>query len=170
MIEIEKQERERDRKRTYISSWCMYETDLDLMWKGYVHQSSGVAIKSTIKKLKDICDNAVGNHPIDISEVKYFDQTSKKHINDFGTPTTFLYKDFHFKLDNEFRIIHYPNFSSETPDHIDLKIDLEKLIEEVVLKPRTEENARLYVLKLLHDVGLEKIPVLASRDDREVIE
>ena len=96
----------------------MSECDLDLMWKGYVRNPPGIAIKSSARRLKDICDKATDYWPLDISKVTYFDHAERKNINYFGTPTTFLYKDNHFKLDNELRIIHYPNISGTTPTHV----------------------------------------------------
>jgi hypothetical protein len=44
------------------------------------------------------------------------------------------------------------------------------LIEEVVFQPRVEESSLRVVREALSAAGLEKIPVLASRDDRELIE
>ena len=36
MTEIERENRRKDRLKSYISCWCMRDFDLDLMWKGYV--------------------------------------------------------------------------------------------------------------------------------------
>jgi hypothetical protein len=140
------------------------------MWKAYVHNPSGVAVKSTVKRLINVCDKAVNYSPLDISMVTYFDHAGGEHINQFGTPTTFLYKDIHFKLDNELRIIYSQDYSEPTPDHVFLTIDLKDLIEEVVLQPGTIESGLKSVREALNKVGLGKIPVLASRDDRELIE
>lgn len=170
MIESEREKRRKDRLKTYISCWCMGEVDLDLMWKGYVRNPPGVAVKSTVKRLKNICDKAVEYWPLDISTVTYFDHAGTKNINYFGTPTNFLYKDFHFKLDNELRIIHSSNFPEPTPPHIFLAIDLGNLIEEVIFQPKTKENRLGLVREALDEAGLHKIPVLASRDDRDLIE
>jgi hypothetical protein len=102
--------------------------------------------------------------------VTYFNHAGGKNINYIGTPTTFLFKDVHFKLDNEFRIIHYPNISEPTPTHVYLKIDLRDLIENVVFQPRVKESSLKSVREALNKMGLDKIPVLASRDDRDLIE
>ena len=170
MIESEREHRRKDRLKTYISSWCIGDCDLDLMWKGYIRNPPGVAIKSSIRRLKDICDKAVEHWPLDISMVTYFDHSGGKNINYFGTPTTFLHKDIHFNLDNELRIIHYPNISEPTPTHVYLKLDLNHLIESVVFQPKTKESGLESVREVLNTAGLENIPLLASRDDRDLIE
>jgi hypothetical protein len=170
MIESNRERRRKDRLKTYISCWCMSDCDLDLMWKGYVRNPPGISIKSSVRRLKDIRDKAVEYWPLDISMVTYFDHAGGKDINYFGTPTTFLYKDVHFKLDNELRIIHYPNLSEPTSTHVYLKIDLKDLIENVVFQPRVKESSLRSVRVALNDVGLDKIPVLASREDRDLIE
>lgn len=169
MIKSEREGRQKDRMKTYISCWCMSDCDLDLMWKGYVRNPPGIAIKSSVRRLKHIRDKAVEFWPLDISNVTYFDHAGGKNINYFGTPTTFLYKDVHFKLDNEIRIIHYPNFSEPTPTHVLLKIDLIDLIENIVFQPRVKESSLISVREKLDDMGLDKIPLLASRDDRDLI-
>ncbi|MFZ4440190.1 MAG: hypothetical protein ACOYOS_17320 [Syntrophales bacterium] len=170
MIESEKEKRRKDRLTTYISCWCMGHCDLDLMWKGYIRNPPGVAIKSSVRRLKDICDKAVDYCRLDISMVTYFDHAGGENINYFGTPNTFLYKDSHFKLDNEFRIIYYPNISEPTPTHFFLKIDLKDLIENVVFQPRVKESNLKSVKEALNKSGLDTIPILASRDDRDFIE
>jgi len=170
MIESERERRRKDRLKTYLSCWCMSDCDLDLMWKGYIRNPPGISIKSSVRRLKDICDRVVKYWPLDISMVTYFDHAGGKNINYFGTPTTFLYKDLHFKLDNELRIIHYPNISEPTPNHVYLKLDLQDLIEKVVLQPGVKESSLKSVREALNKMGLDKIPVLASRDDRDLIE
>jgi hypothetical protein len=172
MVESEKEGRQKDRLRTYIGCWCMSDCDLDLMWKNYVRNPPGISIKSSVRRLKVICDEAVDYWPLDISIVKYFDHAGGENITYSGTPTTFIHKDLHFKLDNELRIIHYPNNSGTTPPptHVYLKIDLRELIEAVVLQPRAKESVLKYVREALNIAGLENIPLLASRDDRELIE
>ena len=169
MSEVERQNREQDRLRTYINCWCMYDYDLDLMWQGYVRNHPGVAIKSSVRKLQQICDNAVAHWPLDISRVSYFDHANGEFTNYFGTPSTFLKKDNHFQLDNELRIIHHPNVSTPSPEHIFLPVVLEDLIEEVVLQPKSTHKDLTSVREAMDKAGLKSIPVLASRDDREII-
>lgn len=170
MIENEKVRRSKDRRRSYISCWCLWEYDFDLMWKAYIEKPPGIAIKSSVKRLQMICDKAVTHWPIDISSVNYFDHAAGENINYFGTPAVFLNKDHHFQLDNELRIVHWPNLSDSTPDHVLLPLELPELIEFIVLQPKSDEDFLKSVRKLLDDSGCKDIPILYSRDDRELLE
>jgi hypothetical protein len=169
-INTERQRRIRDRNRTYVSCWCVGDCDLDLMWKAYIRNPPGVAIRSTVRHLQQVCDKAPMFWPLDISLVRYFDHARGQHINYWGTPGIFLYKDFHFKLDNELRIIHWPNMVSPTPDHISLPVSLADMIVSVVFAPHTQEVCARGTREILDALGLKTIPVEFSRDDRDLIE
>jgi hypothetical protein len=170
MIESEKVRRSKDRRRSYISCWCLGEYDFHLMWKAYIEKPPGIAIKSSVRRLQMICDNAVTHWPLDISLVNYFDQAAGKNINYFGTPAIFLNKDRHFQLDNELRIVHWPNMSEPTPEHVLLPLKLADLIESIVLQPRSDEDFLSLIRGLLDDSDCKEIPILYSRDDRELLE
>ncbi len=167
MVQIEESYRLRDRERTYLSCWCLGECDFDLMWKAYFRNPPRVAVRSTVNRLKVACDNAVNHWPLDISMVTYFDRAEGEHLNYFGTPTVFLHKDHHFSLDHELRIIHWPNISKPTPDHVFLPVNVAEIIEEIVLQPRSNKGVTESVMSLLEVAELKDIPVLCSRDDRE---
>ena len=169
LIEAEKERRRKDRLNTYINCWCMGECDLDLMWKRYIRKPPGISIMSSVKRLKDICDRALECWPLDISAIAYFKHVEGENINYLGTPATFIYKDVHFKLDNELRIIHYPSYSEPTPTHVFLKIDLKDLIEKVVLQPMAKESDMACVMGMLRNAELDEIPVEHSRADGEII-
>ena len=170
MIENEKGRRSKDRRRSYINCWCLGEYDFDLMWKAYIEKPPGIAIKSSARRLQMICDKAVTHWPLDISLVNYFDHAAGKNINYFGAPAVFLNKDHHFQLDNELRIVHWPNLSEPTPDHVLLPLKLPELIEFIVLQPKSDEDFLKSVRKLLDNSGCKEMPILYSRDDRELLE
>jgi len=170
LIETEREQRLRDKRRTYISCWCVASWDLDLMWKAYVgNKTPGVAVRSSPGRLHDLCQHH-DLQPIGISVVKYFDHAGGQPINYFGTPSAFVHKDHHFSLDNELRILHWPNMQEPTPDHQLLKCDLRDVIDLVVLSPGTTEPESRCVLQSLRAHGLANIPVEVSRDDREAEE
>jgi len=117
-----------------------------------------------------ICDEAEEYRPLDISTVTYFDHGAGQMINYTGTPGVFLYKDRHFELDMELRIVYWPSMTEPTPDHILLPVSLKDLIDVVVLAPKSTLGDLREVWNALRKVGLDNIPVQYSRDDREFME
>ncbi len=172
VIEQERESRERARKSTYIHCWCMSDTDLDLMWKGYVKDPGGVAIKSSVGKLKQLCDDLHGKEMcgenLNISMVDYYDQAKGEMIEYGGSLDAFLKKDNHFQLDKEFRLISNPN-CGDPQDFILLPVDLHVLIDEVVTAPGASSSGSQHIRKLMDNAGLNEIPLYASRDDREPV-
>ncbi|MDX1250857.1 MAG: hypothetical protein IDH49_01115 [Gammaproteobacteria bacterium] len=164
----EREARARDRLRTYINCWCVGDTDFDLMWKGYVRKSPGVAVKSTVAALERACDEAIEKWPLDISLVNYFDHAGGQWIDYFGTPSIFFWKDLHFSLENEIRIVHWPNIADSPPENVWLPVQLDVLIEAVVMSPKATEECAAAAKQLLERSGLKQVPVLYSRDDRNV--
>ena len=167
VADSERQLRKRDRQRSFINSWCVGETDFDLMWKAYVRNPPGVVVRSTVGYLQKVCDNAIELWPIDISLVQYFDRAGGQHINYSGTPTVFFHKDIHFHLENELRIVHWPNITDDPPEHVWLPVSLDQLIVSVVLSPGTHECFAVKAREALDRSGLNSVPVEYSRDDRE---
>ena len=170
--ETERERRSRARRRTYLSCWCMSEYDLDLMWKAYVRRPPGVALRSSIRRLQEVCSpKNCKRDSLDISLVRYFGHAEGETIDYLGSLRVFTYKDYHFELDRELRIIWHPNMSEPTPDHMLLPVaSFEELLDAVVLSPGAGAEAAEKVSAALHNVGADGIPVLYSRDDRELLE
>ena len=161
--------RAQTRKQTYISCWCMSDCDYDLMWKAYVRNPPGIAIKSMVIQLQAICDQNVDHWPLDISVVTYYDQAAGQHIN-YDRLSPYLHKDSHFRLDTEIRIVEWGSSLEPTPDHVDLSVIPKQLIHAVVLQPRSSVDILRGVKSILDSHGLGQIPVEFSRDDRDPVD
>ncbi len=170
IVDTERQDRLRDRDRAYISCWCVSEFDLDLMWKAYVRNPPGVAVKSTVRRLQQVCDTAVDLWSLDISLVRYIDHAGGEFIKYPGMPEIFFCKDLHFCLDKELRIVHWPNRSFPTPTHVPLPVSLPDLLVSVVLAPGAPAELVKKARETLDGVGLKGTPLEFSRDDRDLIE
>lgn len=166
-IEVEKKNRIEFRQKVYVSCWCLYDTDLDLMWKAYVPNKDGVAIKSKVSKLIEICDNPNNNWP-DISIIKYYDQAKGKLLNYPGLDPV-IHKDLHYRLDKEIRIIYHPNIKLLSPEYLCLDIEPMDLIDEVIVKPKSSIEFIKKIRKIMDDANI-KAPLSYSRDDRPVCE
>jgi len=168
LAESEKTRRIKDRRRCYISCWCMGECDLDLMWKGYVGRCAGVALRSCVWRLQRLCDESVEYFPLDLSLVKYADLAGGEHCDYMGLPSAVLHKDSHFRLDNEARIVHWPNMQQPEPSHIMLPINAPTLLTGVVCSPRCRARTVRRIRKWMDKAGLAGLPLEFSRDDRGV--
>lgn len=161
----EKVRRDAVRQRTYLSCWCVNDVDLDLMWKGYVPSEPGVALKSQISRLKDVCDQAIDLWPLDLSLVSYVDRAGGEHINYGGVIEPFIKKDIHYRLDNEIRIIHWPNYAGDPPPYVALPVILKGLIEAIFISPGAPDDFVAKIETKLAAAGLDAVPLFSSRDN-----
>jgi hypothetical protein len=168
IVEGERKYRELKRKQHYISSWCMGEHDLDLMWKGYCSGFESVAIQSTLQKLEAIADQAIDQWPVDISLVKYINHAGGEHIDYAGGFDAAITKDHHFQLDREVRIVSWPNFQEPIPQKVMLQADLNILIEKVILHPQSPEGFVEKIKSILATAGLFNVVIETSRHVRPV--
>lgn len=170
IAEDERMRREIKRRQFYINCWCISKYDLDLMWKAYTTNRCGIAIKSTIKRLQDICDKATDMCPLDISLVDYFGHAEGDRIEYADGFDAFIHKDYHFELDREIRIIHWANYHEPTPEYVLLPVSPSSLIESVVLYPGASHEYMSKIRGTLDSSALKEIPLETSRDDRSVEE
>lgn len=134
--------RDREAKRIFVNCWTRSEHELSLMWKAYTSDKEGIAIKSTVQKLKE-CYN--GPDTIYVSPVKYIDrkvdsaQPAEKILNTFWFSIT---KRKVFEQEKELRLV----YDAETErDEYEISINYKELIQGVYVAP----NAELWFVKLL---------------------
>lgn len=168
IIADEAKRRRVNRKRFYISCWCMADHDLDLMWKAYTKDKRAVALQSRVLNLEAICDKAIDYWDLDVSTVKYFGHGEGQFIDYADGFSAFINKDYHFGLDKEIRIIHWSNYA-EPPEFVFLPVDLSSLIERIVLAPGADSEHAETIRAFLDENGLKNVPVESSRDDRELM-
>ncbi len=147
----------------------------DAMWRIYSSDKSGVKIRTTIKKLFEPLYNSVNSHngfngeynlSTFIGKVKYsstkkliemlndtdgmssklFDQSGK------GQASTFFYKRWAFRHENEIRIIYNDNNRNNNSDLHKIKINPNKLIDEIVFDPRIDN--KLYEVYKNHLISI----------------
>ncbi|MEI8078459.1 MAG: hypothetical protein WCH61_02370 [bacterium] len=162
----EKRFRAARRKSTFVFCWTMAETDMDLMWKGFLNDKIGVSIRSSVGRLIELCDSASFIRPLDISMVKYVDLQESQI--DYTAIYPFLHKDKHFALENELRLLHWPTLVEPPPEYMKLPIvQMSDVIEEVVLKPGACRCHVACVRTLMDTFGLQSVPLTYSRYDKE---
>ena len=136
-----------------INSWNMNKVESSSFWKQYCSGSDGIAIQSTIERLKKCMTNEP--EPVYIGQINYIDY-SDDEMPVISFLHQFLYKREVFADEKEVRAIVFLNqydFSTLDPITIEtvrkleynnligyhVSIDPEILIESVILAPSNEE-------------------------------
>lgn len=127
----------------FINSWYISEFESDAMWRLYGHKSEGIAIKSTLGKLKGVFQKRP--EAIYLGAVKYID------YNQWAPPPTptqreallpiepFFWKRLGFQYENELRALLKQDCSEENSNGINLKVDLRELLDSVYLFPDSKD-------------------------------
>lgn len=158
-------------KEIYINSWNISTVESAALWNLYAKSGYGIAVQSTIGRLKDCFKEA--NENIIISEVSYVD------YDDFYIPEDNIYYPFFhkrksFSHENEIRAI-FSKFNDEKENGLPketkgiyVPINTKQLIKRVYLSP----GAPGWFLELLDSVLKKyefKFKVLQSDLDRDPV-
>ena len=162
------------KKFNFLNCWHINENQSDAMWKCFLKTNNGLAIKTTIKKLKKSIDNTVED--IYIGKVYYRDlrkitlsELMKEEQNLLcngrgGTVNPFCYKRMDFEHEKELRIhfidspIPHLKKNEEKREPLEFKtinINIQDLIEEIVISPFSDEWFKGLVEDILLKIGLE---------------
>ncbi len=155
------------RKYIAISCWNMQEEESAALWQLFCHSDNGIAIQSTIKRLKNSLKDE--KRDIYIGKVKYIDyysQPPSDSLPDDIFPNPFLYKGKSFTFESEVRAVtklpqlkRTDDFHAKIiPGHkgYDVTIDPSLLIENVYLSPMSSKWQKKVVESLLSKHGLKK--------------
>ncbi len=127
----------------FINSWYISEYESDAMWRLYGHKSEGIAIKSTIGKLKRVFQK--GPEEIRIGKVEYFDYnqwtppTTPKEHNALFPIEPFFWKRLSFQHENELRALLKQDCSQKNENGINVKVNLKELLDSVYLFPDSKD-------------------------------
>ena len=134
------------RKYVAVSCWNMQEEESAALWKLYCSTFNGIAIQSTINRLKNSLKDE--RRDIYIGKVKYIDHYSQPpsdSLSDDFFPNPFIYKGKSFAFENEVRAVtKLPELKMIDDIHAkpisghkgyDVTIDPNLLIEKVYLSP-----------------------------------
>ncbi|MDF7799863.1 hypothetical protein P4C99_10325 [Pontiellaceae bacterium B1224] len=154
---------EKNRKKVFINCWCMSDYDLDLMWKSYTSSTEdSIAIQSTVERLIKVADDAE-ERPLDISTVTYFRRTEGQFVEEMGILNPFIHKDVYFELDQEIRILYWPNIGEPIPEGLSISVDLNTLIKRIVPNPHCSSKSIEKIRKLAKNAGLYDGIISSSR-------
>lgn len=129
-------------KCTAINSWHINDNESDAMWKLYIKGEEGIAIQSTVGRLKSSLKESK-ECPISVGRVAYVSYDSDRIPDDTLSP--YFHKRNSFEHEREYRAIMQPlkrkkngdiDFKkSSLKDGLYVPVDLDKLVETVHISP-----------------------------------
>jgi hypothetical protein len=168
---------ERIRKYFALNCWHMNEVESAGMWDLYIKSGEGVAIQSTFQRLKR---SMIDDESVYIGVVKYIDYSTAS-INQTNLFNAYLHKRQSFEHEREIRAIvnKWPPPPAQVggkPDHtletmksgIDIKVDIERLIEKVYIAPGSPDWFADLVKAVTQRYGYQ-FPVSISDLDAEAL-
>jgi hypothetical protein len=140
------------REKIAISSWHINEYESFAMWQIFTKNNEGLAIQSTIGRLKEALQPERKTEQY-IGEVNYIDY-KKEYIpfNDNFFP--FLFKRKSFQYEREVRIISDVTQNNiEINDGLKIDVDIHQLIEKIYIHPKSENWYKNLVIQLMEQLG-----------------
>jgi len=154
----------------YLNCWNISNGESAAMWKLYSRYGYGIAIQSTIGRLKKCFDNA--EQILTISKVRYVS------YKDFFIPegnllAPFFHKRRSYTHERELRVAHMLDFekggdvdlSLETPPGIFIPIDIELLIKRIYVAPETSNWVKELINSILNKYNYKFKLKQSSLDD-----
>ncbi len=158
------------RNSVYVNCWHINNYESDAMWKLYQKEGEGVAIQSTVSRVKKSFQNTdVG---VMIGRVKYLDY-EKDEFKDRNLLTFSFAKRISFEHEKEVRLAitytpkeQYANIDSDKlpkiPNDIIIsddyglyaKVDIKQLINKIYINPLANEWLQAIVTKIINRYGL----------------
>lgn len=152
---------------TYVNCWYMGNRELAFLWSVYASESDGVAIRSTIGRLRHSLTGKHGDSDIVVNPIKYVDYDSYKVPT--GSNSNLFHiqylKRLEFEPEKELRVgmLVYPDDFTGDPDCLpttktragySVSCDVEQLVERVVVAPLCASWLTAVVANLAQKYGL----------------
>lgn len=150
----------------FINSWYISEFESDAMWRLYGQKSEGIAVKSTLGKLKRVLQKRP--ETLYLGKVEYID------YNQWTPPPSptqgealfpiepFFWKRLGFQHENELRVLLKQDCAAENQDGINLKVDLKVLLDSVYLFPDSKDWFLKLVRTLIDKFGFSDLEIKRS--------
>ncbi len=136
------------REKVVISSWHINEYESFAMWQIFTKNNEGLAIQSTIGRLKKALEpeNRIEQY---IGNVNYIDY-KKEYIPFDNAFFPFLFKRKSFQYEREVRIItDVSSHNISVNEGIKINVDLNQLIEKIYIHPKSENWYKKLVIELV---------------------
>lgn len=165
------------RQSVIVSCWHSNSHESDAMWRLYLKDWRGVAIQTTVPRLKSSFDAT--DYEVYAGKVRYLDYSTDIYhdpddfaIEGYNAMTPFIHKRRYFIHENEYRALvdlskvnsspAYDWSQDENQDGKFISVDLDILVERVVVPPQAEDAFVQLVEDLLKKADLEVRVVRSS--------
>lgn len=162
------------KKNIFVNCWHINKHESAAMWDIYGGNEASIAVKSTVKRLKQ---GIKTDSDFWIGRVKYMDyQKDIINMTDFDPMELFFIKRKSFKHDQELRIVkkNVPKENGKVEwdqanTSIQTEIDLNTIIQEVYISPSAPERIYTIVYKLMKMFGCSSIKIIQSNLNQPAI-
>ena len=142
------------REKVAISSWHTNEYESFAMWQIFTKNQEGLAIQSTIGRLKEALQPEKETKQY-IGEVNYIDY-KKEYIPFDDNFFPFLFKRKSFQYEREVRIItDVTEQNISINDGLKINVDINALIEKIYIHPKSENWYKKLVIELVTQLGFD---------------
>jgi hypothetical protein len=155
------------REKVVISSWHINEYESFAMWQIFTKNNEGLAIQSTIGRLKEALrpENRIEQY---IGNVNYIDY-KKEYIPFDDTFFPFLFKRKSFQYEREVRIISDVSTQNiSVNEGLKINVDLNQLIEKIYIHPKSENWYKKLVIELVSKLDF-KIEIEKSDLESDIL-
>jgi hypothetical protein len=163
-IKDDAEEHKNQKQSSYLNCWHINNNESASMWRLYVKDNEGIAIQSTCERIHEILRNVDEN--IGISKVRYIDYDNEVFYHETEYPiessnflVPLLQKRIEYKDENEFRLYYKNDFNNDIgkesikPKGINIKIDINKLVDKIIINPNADEEVIKKVMDITKKYG-----------------
>jgi hypothetical protein len=159
-----------DKKFTMVNCWHINKLENDGMWKLYLKDNEGVAIRTTKKRL----ENSLKDAPEEIlfSKIRYLDYENDVWFhaeefphNRYNTLVPLFHKRKEFAHEQELRAFHQVPFNHElrakywddkpSQKGILIKVNVTELVEAIYFAPNVEDRIRSNIMLVANHQGYD---------------
>lgn len=149
-------------KAVKANCWHISNSESEAMWKLYIGSNDGVAVKSTVGRIKSAISES--EQQIFIGKIKYIDY-EEAEFNDVQWFDFCFHKRQAFKHENEMRLAFVNSsdimIKTTNPSSIEVPSEMDSLVNELYVSS-TREDLRSEIVAALRESGLNKKVFITS--------
>lgn len=155
------------KKHIFVSCWHTSDHECSAMWKLYGGKNS-ICIKTNINNLSN--GEGLPQFHYSINKVNYINYDECYNFESSIDP--FISKYLPYKFEKESRLIAFnpnQNIKEEPLEHLEVKYNLNNLIEELIISPEADKSFTIKVRNLCEKYGIEPNKVHDSQLQKKPI-